>query len=262
MNLLLTNDDGYQAPGLIMLKQTLERQHTVYCVAPMNQKSGAGHSIHLFKPLDFLKIDDRAYAVDGSPVDCVKAGLFGFFPNIRFDITLSGINDSHNMGNDIYYSGTVAGAREAAIMGGFGIALSVDLNGKPPLFEAIADFTERFLEHLGAVCACEKAYLNINFPSEYPFKGVRITHPGYRRYHDYAIIENGVRPTITIGGDNPTFEPVAGSDLDTVSDGFVSVTILNQNYNQATHFNDTKKRLLKVLSDHFEQWDFQSNARK
>ena len=233
MNILLTNDDGYQSEGIQILKDKLSSRHDVYLCAPKKQMSASGHAITLFRPMELVKISDREYAVDGTPADCAKVALYPLLQNVKFDMVLSGINDGPNMGDDTSYSGTVEAAREVSMYKIFAIASSLDgwTGGKDYGFPAcfIAETVEK-LEHS---LLKENIVLNINFPNIPRAKGVQVTHLGERLYKDYIklqTVEEG-KVTVTIEGDDPTFYDDAGSDLNAVSEGYVSITpIANEVY--------------------------------
>lgn len=232
MNLLLTNDDGYQSEGIQILKEKLSARHQVYLCAPKKQMSASGHAITLFKPMELIKVNDREYAVDGTPADCIKVALYHLFPDVKFDMVLSGINDGPNMGDDIFYSGTVAGAREASMNHIFALASSLDGWNVQKDYGFPASFITEMVDKLDPAILKENIVLNINFPNIPKAKGVQVTHLGERLYKDYIKLEKaGEMITVTIAGDDPTFYDDAGSDLNAVSEGFVSITpIANEVY--------------------------------
>src|ERR1041385_8311897 len=123
--ILLTNDDGIQSHGLIKLEEALKALGDVYVVAPASEMSGASHSLTLARPLRIRQIDDRHWAVDGTPTDCVTLALNQILPpDAQPTICCSGINHGANLGDDATYSGTVAGALESTILGVPGLAFS------------------------------------------------------------------------------------------------------------------------------------------
>lgn len=248
MNLLLTNDDGYLSEGIQILKDKLSPRHNVYLCAPKKQMSASGHAITLFKPMELVKVNEREYAVDGTPADCVKVALYHLFENVKFDMILSGINDGPNMGDDIFYSGTVAAAREGSMNHIFAIASSLDgwNGGKDYTFPSC--FISEMVDKLDPELLKENIVLNINFPNipkangpaltlrqaqrDGLPKGVRVTHLGERVYKDYIKLERiGDTVTVSIEGDDPTFHDDEGSDLNAVSEGYVSITpVANEVY--------------------------------
>ncbi len=225
MNILLTNDDGYQAPGILALKNALERRHSVYLCAPKRQMSATGHAITLFKPMELVTVSDRDHAVDGTPADCVKVALFHLHKDVRFDMVVSGVNDGPNMGDDIFYSGTVAGAREGAMNRIFSVAASLDGWNAGKDFSFPACLTAEIVDRLDPSLLTENIVLNINFPNIARARGLRVTHLGERLYKDFVTREDKDNKTfVTIAGDDPTFCDQAGSDLNAVSEGYVSIT--------------------------------------
>ncbi|MGC8764289.1 MAG: 5'/3'-nucleotidase SurE [Brevinematia bacterium] len=227
MNILITNDDGYYSPGILRLKEVISSSFNVFLCAPLSEKSASSHSITLFKRMELKKLDEQSYAVDGTPADCVKVALLYLFKDVRFDIVISGINYGPNMGDDIFYSGTVAGAREGLLNKIFSMAISVDGWEKDKCFDTPAFFVSELIKKFERSIFSEKILLNINFPKISEPLGVKITHLGRRVYRDSIIFENYAgKDYVTIGGDDPDFEPEDDSDLQVVSEGFISITPL------------------------------------
>src|SRR5215510_118340 len=139
--ILLTNDDGVHAPGIKALAARLSSQGTVYVVAPDREVSACGQSLTLKHPLRAEKIEERVYSVDGTPADCVNLALVKLLPR-RPDLVVSGINRGANLGEDVFYSGTVGGAREGTFFGVPSIAVSLTAKHETD-FEAAAAFTAR-----------------------------------------------------------------------------------------------------------------------
>jgi len=180
MKILLTNDDGYNAPGILSLYKALGSNHEIILVAPDREKSAVSHAISLNDPLRItrvdLKCDGKGYAVSGTPADCIKLGLFELF-NSPPDLVLSGINPGSNTGININYSGTVAAAREAALNGVPGMAVSIFNRGKVLDFDGMARYTARLADKICDVPLPKGTFLNINAP-DIPIdtvQGVKIT---------------------------------------------------------------------------------------
>jgi 5'-nucleotidase len=196
MNILLTNDDGIHAQGLWVLYETFARRHSVTVVAPDRERSAVGHGITLNQPLRATRIKANngclGYAVNGTPVDCIKMGLMEIL-DTKPDLVISGINPGANVGVNINYSGTVAAAKEAAL---YKIpAIAVSLQGhKVAGYDYAALFTAKLAENV-----CQKGLpfgtiLNVNIP-DIPIdkiKGVRISRQGTSLYAEY--IEKRVDP--------------------------------------------------------------------
>lgn len=193
-HIFLTNDDGYNAKGILKLIEALEPVAKLTIVAPANEKSASGHSMTLTRPMKLLGMDDDYYKMDdGTPTDCVFVGLNNLFDeDNKPDLVISGINIGSNMGEDITYSGTVAGAAEAVLQGVPAISISQvfnDVNGTDKdtweyelACKTIADIAKKVLE--GKFPLGERRLLNINIPpcDIDECKGIRITNAGYREY--------------------------------------------------------------------------------
>ncbi len=190
-NIIITNDDGYESIALKALVETLRAINgvRVVVVAPASEKSACGHGLSLTRPLRFIKISDDFYKLDdGTPADCVYMALntLGIAP----DLVISGINIGSNMGEDVTYSGTVAGAMEGAIREIPSIALSQIVNDKFEVFESDFDLAREISRDLvvkileGRFPLKGRKLLNINFPNvkKRDYKGIKITQLGYRIY--------------------------------------------------------------------------------
>lgn len=225
--ILLTNDDGIHSDGLIKLEQALKEIGDVYVVAPESEMSGAAHSLTLARPLRIRQIDERHWTVDGTPTDCVTLALNRILPAEELPhICASGINHGGNLGDDATYSGTVAGALEATILGVPGIAFSL-------VARENFDFTEpaRF-----AVTAVRKVLseglpegtlLNINFPRG-EIKGVRVTRQGIKNARPVISehIDPRGKPYFWIGEEYFKKGAADGTDYQAIEQGCVSVTPL------------------------------------
>ncbi len=231
MNILLTNDDGYTAEGINVLYEQIKDKHNVKMCAPLKQMSASGHAITLFKPMEFLRVSDSICAVDGTPADCVKCAIFGIYKDIKFDLVLSGINNGPNMCEDVFPSGTVAGAREGLINNLFSIACSVDGWNGDKHFEFPAKFIAELLDKLDEEILSLKLILNINFPNTNNAKGIRFTHIGSRVYNNFILFEKkDGKEYVTITGEDQTFNKYDGSDLEAVDKGFISITPMTNEF--------------------------------
>ena len=225
--ILLTNDDGIHSEGLILLEEALREVGDVYTVAPASEMSGASHSLTLARPLRIRRIDDRHWSVDGTPTDCVTLALNKILPEgERPHICVSGINHGGNLGDDATYSGTVAGALEATILGVPGIAISL-------VARENFDFTESARFAVTAVRKVlqeglpEGTLLNINFPRG-EFKGVRVTRQGLKNARPVISehIDPRGKPYYWIGEEHFSWNTADGTDYQAIEQGFVSVTPL------------------------------------
>ena len=229
MRILVTNDDGYLALGIRALAEAAADLGEVHVVAPDREQSATSHSLTMHHPLRVRSVRD-AQVVDGTPTDCVVLALGELMPEPP-DIVLSGINHGSNMGDDVLYSGTVAGAMEATILGIPAVAVSY-AGRDPEEIEAwvptVARLLRRVLERDGFP---EETLLNINLPPIPPeeMKGVRITRLGRRAYEGSltrAHDPNG-REYFWIGGGESRWWGDDDSDFRAIEDGYVSVTPLH-----------------------------------
>ncbi len=165
MKILLTNDDGYDAPGILSLFEIVNGSHDITLIAPDRENSAVGHGITLNEPIRIKSITNRpnSYAVSGTPVDCVKLGLFEFY-NSPPDLVISGINNGSNLGVDVNYSGTVAAARESALIGIPSLAVSIP-HGEDQDYEGFSIFIDTFIKNRSIYEIPKGTFLNINAPS-------------------------------------------------------------------------------------------------
>ena len=225
--LLLTNDDGIHARGVSVLREALLPLGHVVVVAPTREQSATSHSITIDRPLRHIQHATDVHSIDGTPADCVYLALFEprFLPR-RPDLVVSGINHGSNLGSSVFYSGTVAGAREAALRNMSALAFSHagDL-AAPWLRRFVHDMTERLL--VAEKPQGHPVLLNVNFPSQEPC-GVRVTRVGRHVYEEQVIprMDPGGREYFWIGGKIIDYGEVPGSDKQAVDEGFVSVTPL------------------------------------
>ncbi len=171
MNVLLTNDDGINAPGLRALWSALKKAgHTVWAVAPMRQQSGVGQSLTVFDPLRVCEIEDgdfRGTGVHGTPVDCVKLALAELLPH-KPDLVMAGINQGQNAGPDIFYSGTVAAAAEAAHAGLPSMAVSHAPHVRTPYMPAVAEHAVALAGRIRWGDIAPHRVINVNYPATDP----------------------------------------------------------------------------------------------
>ena len=227
VRILLTNDDGIHSDGLTKLEEALRELGDVYVVAPAAEMSGASHSLTLSRPLRIRQIDERHWTVDGTPTDCVTLALNQILAAEEMpDICCSGINHGGNLGDDATYSGTVAGALEATILGVPGLALSLVARDNFDFKEAAAFAvvaTRKVLEE----GLPEGTLLNINLPPG-EIKGVKVTRQGIKNAR--PVITEHIDPRgkayFWIGEEYFNVNSVEGTDYHAVKEGYVSVTPL------------------------------------
>lgn len=237
MNLLLSNDDGYTAPGLKALVDRLSKEHKVYVVAPAGNRSAVSHHITMFSDTEIHKISDNLYSCEGYPADCVSIGLMSDLFDVKFDAVVSGINCGANLGTDIVYSGTCGAARQATFNGIPAIACSVDpiswenADKKPFYYENLADFVAKNLEVLLKLASVKspRAFVNINAPAIPEYKGVKCgTELCVRDYHDHLHIEKRGDKTISVFDPGFSTAPKENElcDYTIVQDGYICVSVV------------------------------------
>ena len=227
--LLVTNDDGIDAPGLAALARAVTPLGRVVVVAPDRERSGAGHALTLLSPLRVRSRGDDRYEVDGTPTDCVHLGVFNLTGGRPPALVLSGINRGVNVGDDGTYSGTVAAALEGTLLGVPSIAVSTErLEVGEPDYATAAALAARIAEAVLMHELPAGVFLNVNLPAGPP-KGIRITRLGTRHYRAAAVerLDPSGRPYYWIAGSDMT--PVGEPDGDhaAISEGYASITPLH-----------------------------------
>ncbi len=258
MHVLLTNDDGIEAAGLQALRRALLElpEIKLAVIAPDGNRSAMARSITTRRPLWVEEIDfgdgTVGYATDGTPVDCVRLARLGLVDDFDANIVVSGINHGSNLGDDITYSGTVAAALEAIVLGIPGIAVSqqsgaLELDfrqGQAYDFGVAASFTARLVAELDSVPLPTGTLLNVNVPGSAP-DGVEVARLGKRVYKDeLALIDEGAggRRLYRIYGDASYERDEIGTDLAAVANGKIAITPL--------HFDLTAHEGLSALARH------------
>jgi 5'-nucleotidase len=257
MRILLSNDDSVHAEGIKVLAGALRKFADVVVVAPLEEKSTTGHSLTLHKPLRLIKMSDGFYGVSGSPADCVNVGISEVFKGKKPDFVVSGINRGANLGQDVYYSGTVSAAREATFLGipSLAVSLGVDFkkrkSEKELNYAAAASITLKVLKALlkdkGAPALPHRTLLNLNVP-DLPLKkikGVHLARQGFRHYNGKIIkrTDHRGKDYFWVGGEYIGFENVEFTDCKIVEDGYASLTPLT--------LDTTCYSFLTELQDHW-----------
>lgn len=235
MRILLSNDDGVHAPGLKAMYDELKKLGKVVVVAPLEEKSTTGHSLTLHKPLRLIQMGKDFYGVSGSPADCVYVGIRQVLGGIP-DLVVSGINRGANLGQDIYYSGTVSAAREACILGIPSLAVSLAVNFAKTHSEAQIHYSTaakvalQFLRDFDRRQIPVHTLLNLNVP-DVPFKsvkGIEVARQGFRYYSGTVLKRRDHRGKdyFWVGGQYKGFKKVDGTDVTIVDRGFASITPL------------------------------------
>lgn len=229
--ILLTNDDGYDAPGLDALHRSLDGLGRLVVVAPDHEMSAAAHALTLRRPLRVLQTGPDRHRVDGTPADCVHLGVFNLTGGRPPDLVISGINRGLNVGDDVTYSGTVAGALEGTLLHIPSLAFSaaVDESGNAR-YDLAARFARRMAERILQHGLPAGVFLNVNLPRGVP-RGVKVTRQGTRSYRAAVVerLDPSGRPYYWIAGAEtvPSGEP--DGDHVAIESGMISVTPLHAN---------------------------------
>jgi len=228
MNILLTNDDGIFAPGLIAIHKRLTRLGEVTTAAPLDCRSGASHSITFAEPLTCTRVSANGitgYGVNGSPADCVKLASMQLLDQ-PIDLIVSGINNGANVGINVYYSGTVAAALEGAFLNIPAIALSLASDTRMD-FEAAADYGIALVKQCLPMTA--GMVLNVNVPRLTPGrpKGIRVVPQSTQGFHEYYVPHENISDHMAFqltGGPHQAEKPQTDTML--LSEGYVTITPL------------------------------------
>ena len=224
MNILITNDDGIRADGIIELAKELAKTHNIYVVAPDTQRSATGHAITIHNPIMVNKeyIDDNisAYSISGTPADCVKIGVEALFKEVNIDMVLSGINNGPNLGTDVIYSGTVSAAIEGFVQNKPSIAFSLnEFNVSKEVYSQVSKHASKIVNDIKD---------NVNIPNG-EVKGTKITRLGERKYEN--VLEERVSPHgkryFWIGGKVKELEQENDSDIIAIEEGYITITPVN-----------------------------------
>jgi 5'-nucleotidase len=226
--ILITNDDGVMAPGIRAAVEVLRDIGEVVVAAPDRERSAASHSISLDRPLRVDEIEPAVFSIDGTPVDCVYLALLHLVPR-KPDLVVSGINNGFNLGSDVFYSGTVAGAVEGALRGVPALAISLERR-RPQDFAHAADFAHAIAHEIirrGPQALPDASLLSVNLPAG-PIRGYRVTFLGRRVYRDQVDVRQDLRGRsyYWIGGPEENATDLPGSDCSAVREGLASVTPL------------------------------------
>jgi 5'-nucleotidase len=237
MRILVTNDDGIDAPGLHALRQiAAQLSDDVTVVAPETNQSGKGHSLSLHEPLRMRAVSDKAYAVRGTPTDCVIMAIRNVMVDAPPDLVLSGINRGANMAEDMTYSGTIAAAFEGTLVGIRSIALSqaFGFDSKVPRWETAIAHAPQTIQKLLQLEWPAMHLLNVNFPDRAPdaIEGTRITRQGRRDPGLLSIdarLDTWDEHYYWLAYERRRSNAAAGTDLDAIYNGFISITPLAMN---------------------------------
>ena len=248
--ILLTNDDGINAPGMKVLQRIAHRlSNDVWVVAPEGEHSGASHSLTLTAPLRLRKISAKKFAVEGTPTDCVMMAMNQVMADNPPDLLLSGVNRGANMGEDVTYSGTIAAAMEGTLVGVPSIALSQSFaNRKVMHWPTAEQHASDIICRLVAIGWSRDVLMNVNFPDCLPgdVKGVEVARQGRRDFSALNIeqrIDARERPYYWIGFRPIQGQPEEGTDIRATEEGRIAITPL--------HLDLTENKALKQLKAAF-----------
>ncbi|MFN4099842.1 MAG: 5'/3'-nucleotidase SurE [Pararhodobacter sp.] len=261
MRILVTNDDGINAPGLKVIEAIAAEiagpEGEVWTVAPAFEQSGVAHCISYTHPMMIMKLGPRRYATEGSPADCVLAGLYEVLGGARPDLVLSGVNRGNNSAENTLYSGTVGGAMEAALQGLRAIALSQYIG--PRLDEMEDGMFESSIRHGTSVVRQlldkgiwddqdYRLFYNVNFPPvpAADVKGVKVTAQGFRRHTSFGVephISPSGRKFLWIKGGPQHIATLPGTDAAANLDGWISVTPMRCDLTAHDALADLRERL-------------------
>ena len=228
MHVLISNDDGVDAPGIRVLAETLGKIARVTVFAPDRDRSGASNSLTLDRPIRVTPIRENVYRVAGTPTDCVHLALCGLLEDDP-DIVLSGINNAANLGDDVIYSGTVAAAMEGRFLGLPAIAVSLcSRDHQPEHFETAARAASMLIGQLLVDPLPADTILNVNVPDRpwHEIAGFEVTRLGHRHRAEQSLEQRDPRgrPVYWIGPPGSEQDAGPGTDFDAVRRGFISVT--------------------------------------
>ena len=246
MRILISNDDGYQAKGIKQLAESLSEIAEVIVVAPSENKSAASSSLTLGKPLKPVKIEDNIYAIDATPSDCVHLALCGFIRE-SIDLVVTGSNFGANLGDDVIYSGTVAGAIEGRFLGLPSIAISLaSFEGK--YFETAGAIAKQLVAQIEKAPLSHNTIINVNVP-DVPLdgiKGFRTTRLGNRHMSEPSIQDKDDPSLYWIGENGQEADNGEGTDFHAIASDYVSVTPLQidlTKYNEMQQVADWLKQI-------------------
>jgi 5'-nucleotidase len=247
VRILLTNDDGYRAPGLAILEQIARQlSDDITIVAPAEEQSGKGRSLTLNEPVRVREFGEKRYAISGTPTDAVMFALAEVMRDARPDLVLSGVNRGANLGEDVFYSGTVGAAMEGALAGIRSVALSQRYGNEAPgedvTFDTATAWGERVLRPLLDLDWSPRTVMNINFPpvEADQVKGIRVVNQGLRDYGRMRLTKRTDPrgfPYYWMGLGRVPHDPVADTDLEAIELGYVTVTPLQMDLTHRESFD-------------------------
>ncbi|MDC0075083.1 5'/3'-nucleotidase SurE [Candidatus Thioglobus sp.] len=248
MRILISNDDGYQAEGIIQLAKSLSEIAEVIVVAPSENKSAASSSLTIGKPLKPIQIENNVYAINATPSDCVHLALCGFIKE-PIDLVVTGINFGANLGDDVIYSGTVAGAIEGRFLGLPSIALSL-ASWECNHFDTAGKIAKILVEQIDKAPLSNSTIINVNVPDIpiHEIMGIKTTRMGSRHKSAPSIQDSNNPSLFWIGENGKEADNVEGTDFHAISNNYVSVTPLQ--------IDSTKYSEIQPLSNWIDTIDY------
>jgi len=247
MHILLSNDDGYQAPGIKALADVLEPLARLTVVAPDRDRSGASNSLTLENPLRARTMDNGFIQVEGTPTDCVHLAITGLLQQ-EPDMVIAGINAGANMGDDVIYSGTVAAATEGSFLGLPAMAVSVAATA-PRYLQDAARVVADLVRHLQKIPLDADSILNVNIPdlSYAELRGIQATRLGYRHKAEPVVKQQDPRGRVIywVGPAGPEQDAGPGTDFHAVRNGYVSITPIKVDLTRHSALADIQQWLEK-----------------
>jgi 5'-nucleotidase len=248
--ILITNDDGIHSEGLWILKKYLSDIGEVFIVAPDRERSATGHAITLHRPLRMHRLKNNAYAVDGTPTDCVILAYNLLFKDEKPDLVISGINKGGNLGDDITYSGTVCAAIEGAMLGIPSFAISIVAN-KNFNFKPAAIFASILSLKLLKQMKDTNIVLNVNIPYVKrleDIRGIKIARQGKRKYEELIVqnVDPRGKRYYWIGGNLEPIKNQKNTDISAISAGYISITPVSLDMTDYKKIPELKKTLTSL----------------
>lgn len=242
MKILLVNDDGIYAPGILALAHELKKDHEIVLIAPEKQMSGTSHCITFYGFINYCELDIiegvKSYILRGTPADCTKFGIDTILKREHPDLVISGINKGYNIGTDVVYSGTVNAALEGSILNVKSIAVSQDYYLDD--FSYSAKFIAKNLDKLYSMIPKDaSSVLNINIPDEKILKGTKITKVGQIRYNDeYIYVEN--RGYYITGDPIKGYDKSLDTDVKFIHEGYITISFVKNEFNDLENYEKNK----------------------
>jgi 5'-nucleotidase len=246
MKILISNDDGYQAPGIVQLAQSLAQEHDVIMIAPSENKSAASSSLTLDKPLRPIQISNNVYSIDATPSDCVHLALCGFL-NEKIDLVVTGINFGANLGDDVIYSGTVAGAMEGRFLGLPSVAISL-ASWEGQHFETAGVIAKQLINQISHAQLSHDTVLNVNVPDVAlnDIKGFQTTRLGKRHMSEKSVVDKDDASLYWIGENGKEADNGIGTDFHAIANHYVSVTPLQIDLTKYNEIGTVSKWLNQI----------------